>query len=137
MRAVIGEVFRYAIATGKAENDPTFALRGALTTPVTKHRAAIVEPVPFGALLRAVDTYEGSPEVIAALQVLALTFVRPGGRDKFDPQGLCAGRFLGRAGQDDDDWAHRLDAMRRAGKWCTCALRLPDKVTPILEIHEF
>ena len=78
LRAVIGEVFRYAIATGKAENDPTFALRGALTTPVTKHRAAIVEPVPFGALLRAIDTYEGSPEVIAALQLLGLTFVRPG-----------------------------------------------------------
>jgi integrase len=45
LRAVVGEVFRYAIATGRAENDPTFALRGALTAPKTKHRAAIVEPV--------------------------------------------------------------------------------------------
>ena len=78
LRAVIGEVFRYAIATGRAETDPTFALRGALTIPVTKNRAAIVEPVPFGALLRAIDCYEGSPEVVAALQLLALTFVRPG-----------------------------------------------------------
>ena len=78
LRAVIGEVFRYAIATGKAENDPTGALRGALTTPVTKPRAAIVEPVPFGGLLRAIQSYEGSPEVIAALELLALTFVRPG-----------------------------------------------------------
>ncbi len=78
LRAVIGEVFRYAIATGRAEDDPTFALRGALTTPTTKHRAAIVEPVPFGALLRTIDTYEGTPEVLAALQLLALTFVRPG-----------------------------------------------------------
>ena len=78
LRAVIGEVFRYAIATGRAEADPTFALRGALTTPTTKHRAAIVEPVPFGALLRAIDSYEGTPEVVAALQLLALTFVRPG-----------------------------------------------------------
>jgi len=78
LRAVVGEVFRYAIATGKAENDPTFALRGALTISKTKHRAAIVEPVPFGALLRAIETYEGTPEVTAALKLLALTFVRPG-----------------------------------------------------------
>ena len=49
-----------------------------MTTPVTKHRAAIVEPIPFGALLRAIDSYEGTPEVVAALQLLALTFVRPG-----------------------------------------------------------
>ena len=78
LRAVIGEIFRYAIATGKAENDPTFALRGALAAPVTHHRAAIVEPLPFGALLRAIETYEGTPEVAAALNLLALTFVRPG-----------------------------------------------------------
>ncbi len=78
LRAVIGEVFRYAIATGKAEGDPTFSLRGALITPKTKHRAAIVEPVPFGALLRAVDSYDGTPEVVAALRLLALAFVRPG-----------------------------------------------------------
>ncbi len=78
LRAVTGEIFRYAIATGRAENDPTFALRGALTSPVTKHRAAIVEPLPFGALLRAIETYEGTAEVAAALNLLALTFVRPG-----------------------------------------------------------
>ena len=78
LRANIGAVFRYAIASGKAENDPTFALRGALTAPTTKHRAAIVEPVAFGALLRAVDDYEGTPEVRIALQLMALTFVRPG-----------------------------------------------------------
>ncbi|WP_294540141.1 integrase arm-type DNA-binding domain-containing protein [uncultured Rhodoblastus sp.] len=78
LRAVVGEVFRYAIATGRAENDPTFALRGALTTPKTKHRAAIVEPVAFGALLRSIEDYEGTPEVRAALKLMALTFVRPG-----------------------------------------------------------
>ena len=78
LRANIGAVFRYAIASGKAENDPTFALRGALTAPTTKHRAAIVEPVAFGALLRAIDDYEGTPEVRIALQLMALTFVRPG-----------------------------------------------------------
>jgi integrase len=76
--AVIGEVFRYAVATGNADVDPTASLRGALTTPVRKPRAAIIEPVPFWALLRAVDSYEGTPEVVAALQLLGLTFVRPG-----------------------------------------------------------
>jgi integrase len=78
LRAIIGEVTRYAIATGRAEVDPTFALRGALTTPKTKHRAAIIEPVAFGALLRSIEGYEGTPEVRAALKLMALTFCRPG-----------------------------------------------------------
>lgn len=78
MRAVIGEVFRFAIAIGKAEIDPTFALRGALAMPKVQHRAAIVEPLAFGALLRTIDGYEGAPEVRMALQLLSLTFVRPG-----------------------------------------------------------
>ncbi len=43
LRALIGQVFRYGIATGRCESDPTFALRGALTAPVTKHRPAIIE----------------------------------------------------------------------------------------------
>ncbi len=58
--------------------DPTSALRGALTAPVVRHRAAIVDPVPFGELLRAIDDYDGTPEVRFALQLLALTFTRPG-----------------------------------------------------------
>jgi integrase len=78
LRAVIGEAFRYAVATGRAEGDPTAALRGALTSPVVRHRAAIVDPKAFGALLRTIDGYDGMPEVRIALQLLALTFVRPG-----------------------------------------------------------
>jgi integrase len=53
-------------------------LRGALAAPVATPRAAIIQPVPFGALLRAIDGYDGTPEVTFALQLLALTFVRPG-----------------------------------------------------------
>jgi integrase len=49
-----------------------------LTTPVVRHRAAIVESEAFGALLRSIDGYEGMPKVRIALQLLALTFVRPG-----------------------------------------------------------
>jgi len=78
LRAVIGEAVRYAIATGRATTDPTYSLRGALTAPVVKHRAAIVEPVPFGGLLRAIDDYPGQPVTKAALQLMALLFQRPG-----------------------------------------------------------
>jgi integrase len=78
MRATIGEVFRYAVATGRAEGDPTGALRGALTMPQVVHRAAIIDPDGLGGLLRAIDGHSGAPEVRIALQLLALTFTRPG-----------------------------------------------------------
>jgi integrase len=78
LRATVGQVFRYAVATGRAESDPTAALSGAIAAPVIKHRAAIVAPKAFGALLRAIASYEGAPETVAALELLALTFVRPG-----------------------------------------------------------
>ena len=78
LRATIGQVFRYAVATGRADSDPTGALAGALASPIVKHRAAIVEPKGFGALLRSIASYEGSPETLTALELLALTFVRPG-----------------------------------------------------------
>ena len=78
LRSTIGEVFRYAVATGRADNDPTFALRGALTRPKVKPRAALTDSRAFGGLLRAIDGYDGSPEVRIAMQILALTFVRPG-----------------------------------------------------------
>jgi integrase len=78
LRATIGEVFRYAVATGRADTDPTGALKGALTAPTVRHRAAIIEPKAFGGLLRAIDTYEGAPETRAALELEGLTFVRPG-----------------------------------------------------------
>ncbi|MDR3449591.1 MAG: integrase arm-type DNA-binding domain-containing protein [Alphaproteobacteria bacterium] len=78
VRSNIGEVFRYAIATGRAENDPTAALKGALASPVVKHRPAITEPKAFGGLLRAIDSYDGMPETCAALKLIPLVFVRPG-----------------------------------------------------------
>lgn len=78
LRATIGQVFRYAVATGRAEGDPTGALKGALTAPTVRHRAAIIEPKAFGGLLRAIAGYEGAPETKAALELLPLTFVRPG-----------------------------------------------------------
>ncbi len=78
LRATLSAVFRYAVVTEKAETDPTRDLRGALVAPTTKHRSAIIQPKAFGGLLRAVAGYDGAPETRIALELLALTFVRPG-----------------------------------------------------------
>jgi integrase len=78
LRSTCGMVFRYAIATGRAERDPSSDLRGALTSPKVNHRAAIVDPVGIGALLRAIDGYDGLPMTKAALRLAPLVFVRPG-----------------------------------------------------------
>lgn len=78
LRATIGAVFRYAIATARAEADPTQALHGALVRPRVKHRAAVTEPVALGGLLRAVDDFDGQAVTKAALKLLAILFSRPG-----------------------------------------------------------
>ena len=73
-----GQVFRYAIATGRAKRDPTGDLRGALPVVKTEHFAAITDPGRVGALMRAIDGYEGSLTVRCALRLAPLVFVRPG-----------------------------------------------------------
>lgn len=78
LRSVVGEVFRFAINDGKAANDPTSTMRNVLAAPKVTHRAAILEPKAFGALLRAIDGYGGQAVTRACLQLQALTFVRPG-----------------------------------------------------------
>jgi integrase len=78
LRSVIGEVFRFAIATGRATNDPTQALRGALVAPSVRHRAAITDPAALGGLLRAINAFQGQPTTNAALKLMAYLFPRPG-----------------------------------------------------------
>jgi integrase len=78
LRSTIARVFRFAIATGRATNDPTIALQGALRAPVVKHRSAIVEPKAVGALLKAIDGYQGHPATRYALRIAPHVFVRPG-----------------------------------------------------------
>ncbi|WP_050605479.1 integrase arm-type DNA-binding domain-containing protein [Ruegeria sp. 6PALISEP08] len=78
LRARIGSVFRYAVASGLAETDPTYALRDALIRPTRQHRAAITDPIAFGALLREIDVFEGQVTTRIALQLLALLAQRPG-----------------------------------------------------------
>ena len=71
-----GAVFRYAIATGRATFDPTFSLRGALSTVKQEHYAALTDPVEYAGLLRAIDGYRGDATTKAAMQLLSLTFQR-------------------------------------------------------------
>jgi integrase len=78
LRGVMGSVFRHAIVTLRATNDPTIALRGALLQPIVQHRAAITDETQLGALMVAVDEYDGWPTLRAALLLLALTMTRPG-----------------------------------------------------------
>lgn len=77
VRSAIGSVFRLAITTLRATNDPTFPLRGALLKPIVQHRAAITDEAKLGALLVAIDEYDGWPTVRAALQLIVLTMTRP------------------------------------------------------------
>jgi len=74
-----GQVFRYAIATGRAERDPSGDLRGALPPVKGGHFAAITEPKRVAELLRMIDSYErGTLTVHCALRLAPLVFVRPG-----------------------------------------------------------
>ena len=59
LRGTIGAVFRYAVITGRAESDPTPALRGAIITPKVTSRAAITDPLKFGQLLKAIYAFDG------------------------------------------------------------------------------
>jgi integrase len=78
VKVICGQVFRYAVATGRAHRDPTGDLRGAIPPTKSGHMAAITEPSEVGALLRMIDGYKGSYIVQCALKLQALTFVRPG-----------------------------------------------------------
>ena len=78
LRSTCSMVFRYAIATGRAERDVSVDLRGALTTPKVTHRAAIIDPVGIGGLVRAIDGYDGLLVTKLALRLAPLVFVRPG-----------------------------------------------------------
>ena len=79
LRALIGQIFRYAIATTRADGDPTVALKGALVAPKVQHRAAVTGRKGFAKLIKTVWTYEAAIEAQAALKLLALLYPRPAG----------------------------------------------------------
>lgn len=78
IRQYIGQVCRYAIATGRSSNDPTSALRGALPALIVTHRAALIDPEEVADLMRNIEVYNGQPTTRYALQLSALLFQRPG-----------------------------------------------------------
>lgn len=78
MRSFASRVFRYAVSTARASADPAAALRGALISPVATHHAAILDTNGVGALMRAIDGYDGQPMTQLALKLAPHVFVRPG-----------------------------------------------------------
>lgn len=114
LRQICGQVFRYAVATGRLDRDPTSALRGALKTAKNRHYASITEPAKIGELLRAIDGYTGQLTTLCALKLAPLVFTRPG--------------ELRRA-----EWA---EVDLEAGQWCIPAEKMKMKVAHIVPLSE-
>jgi integrase len=131
LRGTIGAVFRYAVATLRAENDPTYALRGALLKVKVKHRAAITDEEEVGRFLAALDTYDGWPVIQAAFQFLVLTMSRPGDV-----------RLMKRREVDFErcNWNIPAERMKMRRPHCVPlsrqALTVLDSVWPLNEEHE-
>lgn len=77
-RQATGQIFRYAIATGRAEANPAADLKDALRTNATQHYAALTEPKEVGRLMAAIHGYQATPAVMAAIRLAPLFFCRPG-----------------------------------------------------------
>lgn len=75
---ICGQVFRYAVATDRAERDPSRDLQGALPPVKTQHLAAVTDPKRLGEVLRMISGYQGGLVVSCALRLAPLVFVRPG-----------------------------------------------------------
>jgi integrase len=73
-----GQIFRFAVSTGRADRDPTSDLRGALAPVIKTNRPAVTEPAQIGQLLNAIDGYSGHASTAFALKLAPLLFVRPG-----------------------------------------------------------
>lgn len=78
LRSTCSQIFRYAIATARADRDVAADLRGALIAPQPVHRPAITDPKGVGGLLRAIEAFEGHSNTKVALRLLPHAFVRPG-----------------------------------------------------------
>ncbi|WP_333823635.1 tyrosine-type recombinase/integrase [Pinisolibacter sp.] len=129
LRSTIGQVFRFAIATGRATSDPTRDMRGALVTPTVQHRAAILDPKRLGELLRAMDDYAAersrSP-VTVALRLLIATATRPG-----EVRGATWGEF------DLDAGVWTLPAGRTKQRRTVRVMLAPDVVETMREHRKF
>jgi integrase len=77
LRSTVSAIFRYGVSTGRAQNDPTALLKGALIKPTVEHRSAMTDPASLGGFLRALDEYNGQPTTRIALNLIVLLFARP------------------------------------------------------------
>ena len=111
-----GQVFRYAVATGRAKYDPTPVLRGALPPVKGGHFAALTDPGEIGPFLRVLDGYEGSLIVRCALRLAPLVFVRPGElrRAEWKAIDLEAGEWRFTVAKTDTP--HLVPLSRQAGE---------------------
>ncbi|SDX70189.1 Integrase [Allochromatium warmingii] len=73
-----GQIFRFAVATGRADRDPSGDLRGALSPVKGAHFSAVTDPARVAEILRMIDGYTGTVTVCCALKLAPLVFVRPG-----------------------------------------------------------
>lgn len=108
-----GQVFRYAVQTGRAIRDITADLKGALPAPVIKHMAALTEPKQVAELLRAIDGFTGTFTVQTALRLAPLVFVRPSElrRAKWADMDLEAGEWSYRVSKTKTDHLVPLSAQ--------------------------
>ncbi|KEO85728.1 integrase [Erythrobacter sp. JL475] len=116
LRSFVGRVLNYAIATGRAENNPAPALRGALATPSVRHHPAVIEPAALGELLRAIDGYGGFASTNAAMKLSAHLFQRPGEirTMKWDDVDFDAAIWTIPAGKTKMRREHRVPLSRQA-----------------------
>ena len=137
-----GQVFRYAIATGRATRDPSANLRGALAPIVSTSRAAVTDPGQVGDLLRAIDGYSGQFITRCALRLAPLLFVRPGElrHAEWSELDLDAAMWRIPAGKMKMREAHAVPLSPQAvailrelhrltgrGRYCFPSLRTPDR----------
>lgn len=78
VKQVCSQIFRYAIATGRADRDPALDLKGALPPAKTRHYSSLIDPKQVAELLRVIEGYHGSLVTKCALKLAPLVFVRPG-----------------------------------------------------------
>lgn len=100
VKQIVGQVFRYAVATGRAGRDPTADLRGALPPVREKHHAALTKPADAAGLMRAIQSYKGSFIVRCAMRFTALTFCRPGEIRKAEWKEIDSENHLWRIGAE-------------------------------------
>src|SRR5690606_9664131 len=78
LRSFAARVIDYAVITGRAQSNPALSLGRALTVPIVRHHAAIIDPTMLAELLRAIDRFSGYPSTGGALKLTPHVFQRPG-----------------------------------------------------------